>query len=116
MIENMRANRPLFARALAEHETLMEEAGATHYLRKNGWMKLYRSERAFAALKPEFELAQEFGLPLEALDPAGAQKLEPSLNPIFQRAVLWPKAASISNPLAVTELTPRASPRSAASR
>ncbi len=103
MIENMRANRPLFARALAEHETLMEEAGATHYLRKNGWMKLYRSERAFAALKPEFELAQEFGLPLEALDPAGAQKLEPSLNPVFRRAVLWPKAASISNPLAVTK-------------
>ena len=43
--------RPLFARALAEHETLMEEAGATRYLRKTGWLKVYRSERAFAALQ-----------------------------------------------------------------
>ena len=99
---NARANRPLFARALAEHETLMQESGATEYLRKTGWMKLYRDERAFDALQPEFALAKEFGLPLDALDAAGAQKLEPSLNPVFKRAVFWPKAASISNPLAVT--------------
>ena len=99
---NARANRPLFARSLAEHETLMHESGATGYLRKTGWMKLYRDERAFEALQPEFALAKEFGLPLDALDAAGAQKLEPSLNPVFKRAVFWPKAASISNPLAVT--------------
>ncbi len=80
----------------------MEEAGATQYLRKTGWLKLYRSDTAFAALKPEFELAAEFGLPLQALDVAGAQALEPSLSPVFTRAVFWPKAASVSNPLAVT--------------
>ena len=102
LAENARANRPLFARALAEHETLMAESGATEYLRKTGWMKLYRDERAFDALQPEFALAKEFGLPLDALDAAGAQKLEPSLNPVFKRAVFWPKAASISDPLAVT--------------
>ncbi len=102
IVENARLNRPLFARALAEHELLLEEAGATQYLRNTGWMKLYRNERVFQALKPEFELAEEFGLPLDALDPAGAQKLEPSLNPVFKRAVFWPKAASLSDPLAVT--------------
>ena len=80
----------------------MQEAGATRYLRKNGWMKLYRSEDAFTVLRREFDLAQEFGLPLEQLDAAGAQALEPSLNPVFSRAVFWPKAASLSNPLAVT--------------
>ena len=53
--------------------------------------------------KPEFELAREFGLPLDALDAAGARELEPSLNPVFKRAVFWPKAASVSNPLAVTQ-------------
>ena len=99
---NARANRPLFARALAEHEALMAEAGATHYLRKTGWMKLYRDARAFDALQREFEMAKEFGLPLDVLDAEGARKLEPSLNPVFKRAVFWPKAASLSNPLAVT--------------
>ncbi len=82
LAETARLNRPLFARAVADHEALMQEAGATQYLRKTGWLKLYRSDSAFAALKPEFELAAEFGLPLQALDAAGAQALEPSLNPV----------------------------------
>ena len=80
----------------------MAEAGATHYLRKTGWLKVYRSERGFAALKPEFDLAAQFGLPLQALDTAGAQALEPSLKPVFAHAVFWPQAASVSNPLGVT--------------
>ncbi|HEX5210236.1 MAG TPA: FAD-dependent oxidoreductase [Pseudolabrys sp.] len=102
LAETARLNRPLFARAIAEHEALMAESGAMQYLRKTGWLKLYRSERAFAALKPEFELAKEFGLPLDALDAAGAQALEPTLASVFTNAVFWPKAASLSNPLAVT--------------
>src|SRR5436189_5242486 len=53
LIETAHAMRPLFARAVAEHETLLAEAGATRYLRNEGWLKLYRSERAFAALKGE---------------------------------------------------------------
>ncbi len=102
IVETARLNRPLFAHALAEHETLMAEAGATRYLRKTGWLKLYRSARAFAALAREFDLAREFGLPLEVLDAQGTQALEPSLNPVFSNAVFWPKAASLSDPLAVT--------------
>jgi D-amino-acid dehydrogenase len=100
--ETSRLNRPLFARAVGEHEPLLLESGAARYLRKTGWMKLYRSERAFDALTLEFDLAREFGLPLETLDAEGARKLEPSLNPVFERAVFWPAAASLSNPLAVT--------------
>jgi D-amino-acid dehydrogenase len=100
--ETARLNRPLFARAMAEHETLMVESGAARYLRKTGWLKVYRNERSFAALQPDFDLAAEFGLPFERLDAAGVQALEPSLNPVFARAVFWPQAASLSNPLAVT--------------
>ena len=102
IVETARLNRPLFARALAEHETLMAEADATRFLRKTGWLKLYRDQRAFAALTREFDLAREFGLPLEVLDAEGAQALEPSLNAVFSNAVYWPKAASLSDPLAVT--------------
>ncbi len=101
--ETARLNRPLFAAAMPEHEALMQEADATRYLRETGWMKLYRSERAFEALALEFSLAAEFGLPLQQLDTAGAQALEPSLGPVFKRAVFWPRAASLSNPLAVTQ-------------
>jgi D-amino-acid dehydrogenase len=103
LIETARLMRPLFARALPEHATLLAEAGAERFLRKTGWLKLYRSDRAFEALKREFALAQEFGMSYHALDPDGARELEPSLAPVFRHAVHWPHAASVSNPLAVTQ-------------
>ena len=103
LIETARLMRPLFARALAEHETLLAESGATRFLRKQGWLKLYRSRRAFEALKSELALAQEFGIPYRALDTDGARELEPSLAPVFRHAVYWERAASVTNPLAVTQ-------------
>ena len=102
LVETARLIRPLFARAVVEHEALMAESGAAHYLRKTGWLKIYRSIRAFKALQVEFELAAQFGLPLQALDTAGVHALEPALHPVFDHAVFWPQAASVSNPLAVT--------------
>ena len=102
LIETARLIRPLFSHAVAEHEALMIESGAMHYLRKTGWLKVYRREKSFAALAPEFDLAAKFGLPLNTVDTSGAQALEPSLNPVFAKAVFWPEAASVSNPLGVT--------------
>jgi D-amino-acid dehydrogenase len=101
--ETARLNRPLFSRALAEHEALMVEAGVLDLLRKTGWLKLYRRQRALRSMQLEFDLAQEFGLPLETLDAAAARLLEPQLRPVFELAVFWPKAASISDPLALTQ-------------
>ncbi|HET9717800.1 MAG TPA: FAD-dependent oxidoreductase [Pseudolabrys sp.] len=102
LVENARLIRPLFSRALPEHEALMQEAGATHYLRKTGWLKIYRSKRSFDALSLELDVAAKLGLPLQTLDVERARKLEPFLNPVFSRAVFWPQAASLSNPLGVT--------------
>jgi len=102
LLETTRLIRPLFFHAVTEHEALMAESGATHYLRKTGWLKVYRNESSFAGLAAEFDLAAKFGLPLNALDTVGAQALEPSLNSVFAKAVFWPEAASISNPLGVT--------------
>jgi D-amino-acid dehydrogenase len=103
LLETARAMRPLFARAVAEHEALLAEAGATRYLRKEGWLKLYRSERAFAALKAELSLAQDFGIPHRALTTEAARGLEPSLAPVFRHAAHWQGVASVTNPLAVTQ-------------
>ena len=64
--------------------------------------RVFREERSFAALAAEFDLAAKFFVPLNALDTAGAQALEPTLNPVFAKAVFWPEAASVSTPLGVT--------------
>ncbi|MBM3529222.1 MAG: FAD-binding oxidoreductase [Alphaproteobacteria bacterium] len=95
--------RPLFARAVAEHEALMAEAEAAQYLRKNGWIKLYRSDAAFAGTARERDFASRLGLSHRALSGEEARALEPSLSPVFRHAVHWPEAASVSNPLAVTK-------------
>jgi len=97
------ATRPLFARALPEHEALIAEAGAGRYLRKAGWLKVYRSDASFAETEPERELAARLGLAHQVLDPDGVHALEPALAPVFRRAILWSEAASITNPLALTK-------------
>ena len=94
--------RPLFGAALAEHEALMQESGATRYLRKEGWLKVYRTQAAFAATARERELAAEFGLPYDALDRDGALALEPALAPQFVNGIYWRSSASVTNPLALT--------------
>ena len=61
--------RPLFARARARARGADRPRPARErYLRKDGWLKLYRSEAAFAATAPERELAGKYGLPFRALD------------------------------------------------
>jgi len=103
LLETSRAMRPLYAVALAEHETLLAEAGATRYLRKNGWLKLFRGDQSFAKLDRELALAKDYGIPYRALDTEGARELEPSLTPVFRHAVHWEGVASVTNPLAVTQ-------------
>src|SRR5260370_20001491 len=98
----MRAMRPLFSRALAEHEVLMAEARARRYLRHTGWLKVYRSDRSFAGTARERALAAELGLPVRVMDADDARVLEPALAPVFRHALFWEDAASVTNPLALT--------------
>ena len=100
--ETAQALRPLFARAVAEHEVLVGEAGAERYVRRTGWLKLYRGDRSFAAQAHELELAASLGIANVPLDTEAARALEPSLAPVFRHAVHWTGAMSVTNPLKLT--------------
>ena len=102
LIETAQLMRPLFARAVGEHEQLAAEASAERYLSHRGWLKLYRTDGAFAALAPELELAARFGIANVPLDADAALALEPALARAFRHAVHWIGAVSVSNPLALT--------------
>jgi D-amino-acid dehydrogenase len=80
----------------------MAESNALEFLRKDGWLSLYRTERGLDQIKLQFELAAELGVNSQVLDVAGTQALEPSLNPVFRQSVWWPDVATLSDPLAVT--------------
>lgn len=96
-----RLMRPLMARSVGEHEELMSEATALRYLRRDGWISLYRDEQGYAALAHELAVGQELGVPAVPLDADGARALEPSLAPVFRRAIHWPDIATVSNPRSV---------------
>ena len=102
LAETARLMRPLMARAVAEHEALSAAAAAERYFRRTGWVKLYRTDRGFAAQRRELELAKDLGIANVALDLDGVRGLEPSLAPVFRHAVHWTGAVSVSSPLAVT--------------
>jgi D-amino-acid dehydrogenase len=94
--------RPLFSNAVAEHEALINEAGAQDVLRKTGWLKIYRHALSYEAARRDLDRIAQAGIAFEPLDQAGALALEPDVAAIFERAVFWPTAASISNPLKLT--------------
>jgi len=102
LVETARLMRPLFARAVAEHAALAAEAGAERHLSRRGWLKLYRTDTAFAMQAAELEFAAGFGIANVALDRDGALALEPALNGVFRHAVHWTGAVSVDNPLALT--------------
>jgi D-amino-acid dehydrogenase len=102
LVETAHVMRPLLARAVAEHEALLTESGGRGYLRKEGMLTLYRSDRALANLWAELALALELDVAIKFYDPHRVRELEPDLAPNFHAAVLWQDVASVSNPLAVT--------------
>jgi D-amino-acid dehydrogenase len=102
LVETATVMRPFFARAVAEHELLMAESGASSYLRKSGWLKLFRKDHSFAGTARERELAAHFGITTAVLDVDAARVLEPSLEPVFRHAIFLKDVVSLSNPLALT--------------
>lgn len=102
LVEIAKLTRPFFSRALAEHEELMAESSASRFLRKTGWIKIYRSKRSFERNSEERQLAKSFDIRHSILEPEEVVSLEPSLLPAFHQAVFWQDAASVTNPIEVT--------------
>lgn len=102
LMDSARKMRPLMSRSVAEHKVLLEESGALGYLRENGWLTLYRSDRVWESMQPQLEFGATIGVAAQALDTAATLALEPNLLPVFRHALMWPDVASLSNPLMVT--------------
>ncbi|MEO7762558.1 MAG: FAD-dependent oxidoreductase, partial [Casimicrobiaceae bacterium] len=53
LMDSARKMRPLMSRSIAEHKVLLEESDALKYLRENGWLTLYRSDRVWESMQPQ---------------------------------------------------------------
>lgn len=83
------------------HRQWLPEAGAQAHLRTNGWFFLYRSAQAFERSQLTRDTLDKFGVATQVLQPVDIQALEPSLKPIFAKALWIKDAASVDNPGAV---------------
>jgi D-amino-acid dehydrogenase len=102
MLDFAHKMRPLFSRASIEHEALLTEAGAERYLRKNGWLKVYRTQAGFDKAQADLDVIAKEGIVFEIRSRDECLALEPALAPVFRNGVFWSSATSISSPLGVT--------------
>ena len=89
----------LIEHCVTEHEALANEAGAMEFLRRTGWMKVFRTER-----ERDIRLAEaarwnkEYGLNYRALDRAALQEAEPHLAPVLVGGLHWTDPVCVDDP------------------
>lgn len=93
----------LLSRAVDTHLALAAEAGAGDLITRRGWLKLYRSRRAWQASMAQEAVLREHGVDFTRLEPAALAELEPGLAPIFAGARWITSAAPVSNPGALAD-------------
>lgn len=103
LLDYARHMETLLAFTVDEHDRLARAAGATHFFRDGGWLKLYRTAAGLDVERSEFPLARSYGLSAREVSVDEALNMEPSLRPVFTGAVLWSDPHSVSSPGGVTQ-------------
>jgi len=89
----------LIEHCVAEHDALAREAGAEGFIRRAGWMKVFRTARERDRRFAEAERwHREFGLNYRALDAPALQEIEPHLAPVLTGALHWTDPTSVDDP------------------
>jgi D-amino-acid dehydrogenase len=89
----------LVEHCVAEHDPLIEAAGATGLVRRTGYMRIYRTEAALeAARAKDEEVRARYGVRYDVLDPKGVEALEPHLAGGLAGAIHFTDPASVSDP------------------
>ena len=89
---------PLIQRSLDEHEELMEAAGATHFLRKVGWIKAFRNQESLDKGLADLERLKPYGLSIDVLNPEGIEDREPFLAKGLLGALHFRDPGAVSDP------------------
>lgn len=92
------AELPLIRASLIEHEALIAEAGVPELLRRDGWIKLYRSDATLADALSDFERARQYGVAGHVLDGKAIAAREPNLRGEFSGAIHFPAPGFVPDP------------------
>jgi D-amino-acid dehydrogenase len=92
---------PLVQISTDEHRVLMENTEAEHHLHSTGRLVLYRKASTFAGTAFIKKVADERGVPCEALEADAIREMEPDLSPIYSKGLYWKTSDRLDNPGAV---------------
>src|ERR1051325_2842466 len=80
----------LIEHCVSEHLALAEEAGASGFLHRTGWLKVFRTGRERdLRLDEAARWKREFGIEYRALDARALRELEPHVAPVLVGALHW---------------------------
>ncbi|PRX33355.1 D-amino-acid dehydrogenase [Paraburkholderia sp. BL18I3N2] len=97
-----RAYSTLIEHCVSEHRELVEAAGAQALLRKNGWIKAFRTVKAFdGAVAEASRWKEEYGVEFDVLEDNALRQAEPSLNPVLHAGVRYSASESVRDPAAL---------------
>lgn len=89
----------LIEHCVSEHEALAAEAGASGFLHRSGWMKVFRTARERDRRYEEAERwNREFGINYRTLDAKALQETEPHVAPVLLGALHWTDPVSVDDP------------------
>jgi len=89
----------LIEHCVTEHDALAAEAGATGYIQRGGWMKVFRTNAERDRRMAEAERwNREFGLNYRMLDAVALQEAEPHLAPVLVGALHWTDPTRVDDP------------------
>ncbi len=83
--------------AVDSYLPLAKLAGAEDMIKRGGWLCVYETEADFRSAESKRDLQRRNGVALEVLQPEELRQLEPTLAPIFARAVLYPNTSHTIN-------------------
>lgn len=88
----------LVALSFESHVALAELVGAQHLIRRNGWLRLYRSLDAFEKSTGERDLLAEHGVIADPLDADTIRDLEPHLRHRFTHGLFFRDSGAVETP------------------
>lgn len=98
------ALNPMVSAAFDHHVALAELVGGRHLIRRNGWLRLYRSGDTFAGSALERAVLQENGVRIDCLGEDEIRQLEPHLARRFTHGIFFPDTGSVESPGELVEL------------
>jgi D-amino-acid dehydrogenase len=80
-------------------EPLFKESKASELLDINGTMYLYSSQESFDNARTDIELRRNNGIPVEELSHSDIADLEPNLNPLYHKGIMFTDGYHVRSPL-----------------